>query len=49
MNPFDLNERVREADEAEARHEAEEAARRDLRSDPDAEAPDEQEEEPPED
>lgn len=46
MNPFDLDERLREADEAEIQHEAEETARRALRSDPDEE---DERQEPPDD
>ncbi|HET9879609.1 MAG TPA: hypothetical protein VFQ81_09925 [Candidatus Limnocylindria bacterium] len=37
MNPYDLDERLREVDDAEVRHESEESARRALAADPDAE------------
>lgn len=44
MNPYDLDERLREVDEAEVRHESEESARRALSDDPETanqeEAPD---------
>ena len=37
VNPYDLDERLREVDDAEVRHESEESARRALAADPDAE------------
>ena len=36
MNPYDLDERLREVDDAETRHESEENTRRALRTDPEA-------------
>lgn len=42
MNPFDFDERLREVDEAEIRHESEEATRRALRGEPDDESTDEE-------
>jgi hypothetical protein len=51
MNPFDFDERLREVDEAETRHESEETTRRALRSPPEDEMTDEEpaDEEPADD
>ena len=38
MNPFDLDERLREVDDAETRHESEETTRRAMRAPADDEA-----------
>lgn len=42
MNPFDFDERLREVDEAEIRHESEETIRRALRGEPDDESADDE-------